>query len=107
VSNIALTHPACPPAVLAQYSTNRNSSLRAAVAANPSCPPPILSQLAAEQQPLEVRCPAAANSSCPPDTLTELLNDLWPSVVQAAADNPNLPPHALAMWQLVQDTVQL
>jgi hypothetical protein len=75
VGDIALAHPACPPAVLTRYSGHTDSHTRTIVAANPSSPP---------------------------GTLERLLQDTFPSVYEAAAANPSLPRHVLAMWQLAR-----
>jgi hypothetical protein len=52
---------------------------------------------------LDVRAAVAEHPSCPLSALERLLRDESSAVQHAAAANPSVPRHILAMWQLAHD----
>jgi len=95
----AIIHPNCPTGLLIELSQHPNHYVRADVATNPGCPPDVLRHLAGDAH-WDVRERVAHNLSSPADTLVTLLQDTVSSVQRTAAENPRLPRHARAMWQL-------
>lgn len=118
---------ACPTAVQEQLARDGHNGVRRMVAWNHNCPPAAMEHLAIDSD-LFVRRELASNPVCSPDVLERLAGDLDqyvrqmvalrtsnPALLerlildrrvivrQAAADNPNLPQAAFAMWQLAHD----
>ena len=92
-------HPACPPFTIRRLSQDPDHTVRAAIARSPACPPRILQQLGRDGS-REVRICVTSNPSCPLPTLKRLLSDPVAPVARNAADNPAMPDHIRAMWQL-------
>jgi len=92
-------HLNCPPETLRHALDDRKPSVVQSAAGNPACPPDALDK-ASQQEGISLRVIVAKNPSCPVTTLERLLGDPLPVVSGAAAANPNLPRHVLAMWQL-------
>jgi hypothetical protein len=78
-------------------------SAKEALAENQSCPAGLLDRLGSDPNRY-VRMAVVSNLKCPPAVrgraLEGLLQDPDPDVARWAADQPDVPRAALAMWQL-------
>jgi len=92
-------NPACPADALLTLSRDELYVVRQAVARNPNCTAGLLGYLGGDQR-ADVRQQVAASRVAPPEILATLLNDPAARVRAAALNNPALPRHILAMWQL-------
>jgi hypothetical protein len=101
VLEMVATNPNCSPDNLNQLANHPEIMIVRRVAANRSTPPDTLSGMADPGRYDEtVRRRVAGNLNTSPQDLLELLQDPDSDVAQLAAQNPNTPKYALAMFQL-------
>jgi len=91
-------HPQTPPDVMEQMSRHGDPQVRSRVARRTRNPQVL--QTLAQDINKSVRREVASNRRTPLNTLEQLLSDPETRIRAAAAQNPNLPRAARAMWQL-------
>ena len=94
--------PAHPPAILVDFATDQDLSLREGVAYNPNAPAEILAALASDPHD-EVRMWLAFNPNLPDDILAALACDQFEGVRSRVAENLNTPVSVLTALAADQD----
>jgi len=82
-------------------SESANPRVRAEIVSHPHCPPSILAKLATDAS-VVVRRAVAANPNCPPQTLQALLKSKDNSIRKNLKTNANLPTHLKALLLLAE-----
>ena len=91
----SVSHPDCPPLLVARAAADPDEKMRCRSARHPRCPPGLLQQLAASDA-WRVRLNVAQNPACPPLTLARLATDTDPAIRERVAAHPALPSESLA-----------